>query len=100
MVMKIIYVLIASLLCFFMAFFVISPEFIATLMTLDDSYFYIKIAANMAKGLGSTFDGIAMTNGYHPLYFFILTGLSYFFPLTGLAQLPILLFFESLLFFV
>lgn len=35
----------------------------------DDSFFYIKTASNFSKGLGSTFDGINHTNGYHPLYF-------------------------------
>jgi hypothetical protein len=35
----------------------------------DDSFFYIKTASNFSKGLGSTFDGINPTNGYHPLYF-------------------------------
>jgi hypothetical protein len=35
----------------------------------DDSFFYIKTASNFSKGLGSTFDGINITNGYHPLYF-------------------------------
>jgi len=38
----------------------------------DDSFFYIKTANNLAKGLGSTFDGINLTNGYHPLYFICL----------------------------
>ncbi len=35
----------------------------------DDSFFYIKTANNFTKGLGSTFDGINISNGYHPLYF-------------------------------
>ena len=95
--MKFIYLFLMLIISFFISFFVISPEFIATLMTIDDSYFYIKTAANMAKGLGSTFDGINQTNGYHPLYFLLLTGLSYFFPLSGLEQLPILLFVEAVL---
>lgn len=38
----------------------------------DDSFFYIKTASNFSKGLGSTFDGINSTNGYHPLYFILL----------------------------
>lgn len=38
----------------------------------DDSFFYIKTANNIAKGLGSTFDGINPTNGYHPLWMLIL----------------------------
>src|SRR6266436_4937086 len=34
----------------------------------DDAYYYFTIARNVAQGAGSTFDGIAPTNGYHPLY--------------------------------
>jgi len=34
----------------------------------DDAYYYFAIARNVVAGLGSTFDGIAPTNGYHPLY--------------------------------
>ena len=34
----------------------------------DDAYFYLQIARNIAEGQGSTFDGIATTNGYHPLW--------------------------------
>ncbi len=40
--------------------------------TVDDSYFYLKTALNFSKGLGSTFDGLNITNGYHPLWFYIL----------------------------
>ena len=38
----------------------------------DDSFFYLKTADNISKGLGSTFDGINITNGYHPLYLILL----------------------------
>jgi hypothetical protein len=34
----------------------------------DDAYYYFKVAANLAAGAGSTFDGINPTNGYHPLW--------------------------------
>jgi len=43
--------------------------------TNDDSYFYLQTALNFASGLGSTFDGINQTNGYHPLWFLILISL-------------------------
>jgi hypothetical protein len=45
----------------------------------DDSFFYIKTASNFSKGLGSTFDGVNITNGYHPLYFISLV-LLFFIP--------------------
>jgi hypothetical protein len=38
----------------------------------DDFYYYLKVAQNVAAGLGSTFNGITRTNGYHPLYFLVL----------------------------
>ncbi|HMS65147.1 MAG TPA: hypothetical protein PKD83_07835 [Ignavibacteria bacterium] len=39
----------------------------------DDSFFYIKTAFNFSAGEGSTFDLINKTNGYHPLWFLILS---------------------------
>ena len=36
--------------------------------TRDDAYYYFKVAQNIALGHGSTFDGINLTNGYHPLW--------------------------------
>ena len=44
----------------------------------DDFYYYLKVAQNVAAGLGSTFDGITRTNGYHPLYFVVLVFISKF----------------------
>lgn len=37
----------------------------------DDAFYYYKIAANIAQGLGSTFDNMGQTNGYHPLWMLI-----------------------------
>lgn len=39
----------------------------------DDSFFYIKTAYNFSQGYGSTFDLVNLTNGYHPLWFLILS---------------------------
>jgi hypothetical protein len=41
----------------------------------DDFFYYLKVAQNTAAGLGSTFNGIARTNGYHPLYFVVLVSI-------------------------
>lgn len=57
----------------------------------DDSFFYIKTANNLAKGLGSTFDGINLTNGYHPLYFICLVVL-FFLPDLFLNASPELIY--------
>lgn len=45
----------------------------------DDAFYYFEIARRMGHGEGSTFDGIHQTNGYHPLWLFVLV------PLTALA---------------
>jgi hypothetical protein len=37
-------------------------------MTVDDTFYYQKTALNLSRGLGSSFDGINPTNGYHPLW--------------------------------
>ena len=36
--------------------------------TRDDAYYYFKVAQNITEGHGITFDGINVTNGYHPLW--------------------------------
>jgi hypothetical protein len=51
----------------------------------DDAYYYFKVAQNIAQGLGSTFDGINPTNGYHPLWMLICI------PIFALAQLDLVL---------
>jgi hypothetical protein len=37
----------------------------------DDTYFYLQVAWNFARGTGSTFNTIMPTNGYHPLWMLI-----------------------------
>lgn len=37
-------------------------------MSVDDAFFYLTIARNIARGLGSTFDQLSPTNGYQPLW--------------------------------
>jgi hypothetical protein len=39
--------------------------------TRDDAYYYFKVAQNITEGHGSTFDGINLTNGYHPLWMLV-----------------------------
>ena len=46
----------------------------------DDSFYYFQIAANLAEGKFSTFDGgITRTNGYHPLWMLMITPFYWFF---------------------
>jgi hypothetical protein len=52
----------------------------------DDSYFYFQVAWNFAHGLGSTFNGVMNTNGYHPLWMLICALICKLFP-TKLAAI-------------
>jgi len=38
----------------------------------DDGFYYFKIARNIVEGAGSTFDGVEITNGYHPLWMVVI----------------------------
>lgn len=46
--------------------------------TRDDAYYYFKVAQNISEGYGSTFDGINLTNGYHPLWMLVCIPIFYF----------------------
>jgi hypothetical protein len=41
----------------------------------DDFFYYLQIARNVATDFRSTFDGVGLTNGYHPLWLAILAAL-------------------------
>jgi len=47
------------------------PYSISKYFMADDSFYYFQIARNIASGIGSTFDGNNLTNGYHPLWLII-----------------------------
>jgi len=63
----------------------------------DDAFYYFKTAQNIAEGNGITFDGIAPTNGFHPLWMvicvpvFALARYDLFLPLRVLAAVQIFL---------
>jgi hypothetical protein len=44
----------------------------------DDCFYYLKTSQYIAAGVGSTFDGLHLTNGYHPLWMLIMTPLAFF----------------------
>lgn len=86
-----------------------SEYYVADWFSTDDAFYYFKTADNIIKGLGSTFDGISKTNGYHPLWMIILIPLflfskiGLFLPLRliivvqlGLALLTIIVLFDFL----
>jgi hypothetical protein len=46
----------------------------------DDAYYYFQIARNAAAGAGLSFDGLAPTNGFHPLYAWLCVPLFWIWP--------------------
>ena len=46
----------------------------------DDAYYYFTIARNIGQGLGPTFDGLSITNGFHPLWQLVLVPVFRLFP--------------------
>lgn len=71
----------------------------------DDAHFYLQVAKNIALGHGSTFSRITPTNGYHPLWQLICSGLM--FTVKGDAVLGLylvivvqLVLFAGILFFI
>lgn len=59
--------------------------------TNDDSYFYLKTALVFAREGKSSFDGINLTNGYHPLWFILLSFVYKFCLILGLNSGELLL---------
>ena len=66
-------------------------------ITFDDAFYYFQIGKELAKGHGSTFNGLDHTNGYHPLWQ-LLCAVPYVVGLTGLAAVRALLVFQLVLY--
>ena len=60
-------------------------ETILNWFTTDDAFYYFKTAQNIVEGQGITFDGIARTNGFHPLWMILLV------PIFTLARYDLIL---------
>ncbi|MBI1795366.1 MAG: hypothetical protein HYR70_14410 [Chloroflexi bacterium] len=69
----------------FYAAFSDANNFPSTWFIRDDAYYYFKVAQNISQGLGSTFDGINQTNGYHPLWMLVTI------PVFALARFDLIL---------
>jgi hypothetical protein len=48
--------------------------------TPDDAFYYLEIARRIGAGQGLTFDGVHATNGFHPLWQFLLAGVGLLIP--------------------
>ncbi|MBN2388063.1 MAG: hypothetical protein JXB85_13685 [Anaerolineales bacterium] len=53
---------------FLISAFLPEGALISTFYSRDDAFYYFQVARNVAEGHGFTFDGIAVTNGFHPLW--------------------------------
>jgi hypothetical protein len=53
---------------------------IAKSFLADDTFYYLVIANNIAAGLGSIFDGVAATNGYHPVWLLVCVAVAALIP--------------------
>jgi hypothetical protein len=60
--------------------FVTAPEDEILRVVPDDAFYYLQIARNIAHLGRSTADGLSNTNGYHPLWMLLVTGLAWLIP--------------------
>lgn len=56
----------------FLAWILLTPIQNIVYFISDDAYYYYKTALNIISGRGSSFDGLNLTNGYHPLWMIII----------------------------
>lgn len=74
------------MLCLFLSG-VLSWVFYSRAFVWDDSYFYLVIARNIVLSHQQTFSNVFPTNGFHPLWLYILTAYSYVVSLINPAYL-------------
>lgn len=68
-----------------------APLAAAVALLSDDAFYYLTIARNVVSGAGSTFDGIAATNGYHPAWMGCTVALQWLVGPESEAALPVFL---------
>lgn len=74
-----------------------NPNTILDWYSSDDGFYYFQVARNLAAGHGFTFDGLNPTNGFHPLWLFLITPLFLFAQLDLLLPLRLLFILSALL---
>jgi hypothetical protein len=73
-----------------------NPNTLLDWYSSDDGFYYFQVARNLSSGLGFTFDGINPTNGFHPLWLFLITPFFAFAQADLLLPLRLLLIFSAL----
>ncbi len=74
-----------------------NPNTILDWYSSDDGFYYFQVARNLASGHGFTFDGLNPTNGFHPLWLFLITPIFVFAQIDLLLPLRVLVIFSALL---
>lgn len=74
-----------------------NPNTILDWYSSDDGFYYFQVARNLAAGQGFTFDGLNPTNGFHPLWLFLITPLFLFSQINLLLPLRLLVVLSALL---
>ena len=87
--------LLALIPAFYIAFG--NPNTILDWYSSDDGFLYFQVARNLAAGHGFTFDGINPTNGFHPLWLFLITPIFAFAQINLLLPLRLLIILSALL---
>jgi len=73
------------------------PDNLMNWYLTDDAFYYFKTAQNITEGNGITFDGLTLTNGFHPLWMvicvpvFALARYDLFLPLRVIVAIQILM---------
>lgn len=62
-------------------------QFLLANVLPDDAFYYFEIVRNITQGLGSTFDGTNLTNGYHPLWLVLLLPIFSLFSFGGVLDM-------------
>jgi hypothetical protein len=74
-----------------------NPNTILDWYSSDDGFLYFQVARNLAAGHGFTFDGINPTNGFHPLWLFLITPIFAFAQINLFLPLRLLIILSALL---
>ncbi|HMS32698.1 MAG TPA: glycosyltransferase family 39 protein [Ignavibacteria bacterium] len=97
LMLKIIFISVSG----FMFFFILFSDFREIIFRVpDDASYYLKIAENYNSGKGFSFDGIHKTNGFQPLWQYMLIALTFVSRTNAETTLRIVLILQVILLFI
>lgn len=87
--------------CIFMIIYVLLSDFTEIIFRVpDDASYYLKIAENYNSGKGFSFDGIHQTNGFQPLWQYMIVALTYVFSTNHEQTMRMVLILQVILLFI